>query len=95
MAKIFYCGGSSSRLGILRAIMPLSDLSGVLSEEASNYVGQSFPELKHDSTPCTVIEIMPDEEEAERKPGFYCVEKSPLQFEDALRTVRNGTHSLV
>lgn len=82
-------------MGTLRAVMPLSDLSGVLSEEALNYVGQSFPELKQDSSPCIVIEIVPDEEEADWLPGFYCVEKSPLQFEGALRTVRNNADSLV
>jgi hypothetical protein len=94
MAKIFYCGGSSGQLGMLRAVMPLSDLYGVLSKEASNYVGQSFPELKQDSSPCIVIEIVPDEEEAHWRPGFYRVEKSPLQFEGALRSVRNRADSL-
>jgi hypothetical protein len=32
MAKIFYCGGSSGRLGMLRAVIPVADLSGVLSQ---------------------------------------------------------------
>jgi len=80
---------------MLRAVMPLSDLSAVLSEEALNYVGQSFPELKQDCSPCTVIEIMPDKEKVHWGPGFYCVEKSPLQFAEALRTVRSEANSPV
>ncbi len=80
---------------MLRAVMPRADRSAVLSEEALNYVGQSFPELKQDCSRCTVIEIMPDEEKAHWRPGFYCVEKSPPQFAEALRTVRSGANSPV
>lgn len=86
MAKIFYCG-SSNRLGTLRAIIQLSDLCGVLSREISNYVGQSFPEPKQTTSGYIVIEIMPDEKEANWRPGFYLVENSPIQFEVTLRTV--------
>jgi hypothetical protein len=87
VAKIFYCGGLSGRLGTLRSVTPLSDLSGLLSMETSNYVGQSFPQLRQDSSPCIVIQIAPDEEEEHWRPGFYCVEKSPIQFEATLRTL--------
>ena|SRR5436190_21028174 len=87
MTKIFYCGGSSGRLGTLRAVIPLSDLCGVLCREISTYVGQSFPEPKQSTSGCTVIEIAPDEVEANWRPGFYLLEKSPIQFEPILRTV--------
>jgi len=30
VAKIFYCGGSFGRLGVLRAVMPLSDLKPLM-----------------------------------------------------------------
>jgi len=63
MAKIFYCGGSSGRMGTLRAVIPLADLSAVLCEEIPIYAGPSFPELEEDSAPRTVIELMLDEEE--------------------------------
>ena len=86
MAKIFYCG-SSNRLGTLRAVIQLSDLSGVLSGQTSNYVGQSFPEPKQTTSGYIVIEIVPDEKEANWRPGFYLVENSPIQFEINLRAV--------
>jgi len=89
-AKIFYCGGSSSRLGTLRAVIPLSDLPTILCEVTPNYVGPSFPELEMDSAPCTVIEILPNEEEPDRKAGFYLIEKGPLDFEGSLRTFRKA-----
>lgn len=90
MAKIFYCHGSTNRLGMLRAVMPLSDLSNVLSDETLNYMGLSFPDLKQDSPPCTVIEILPGEEEGSWRPGFYLTEKGPLDFEDSLRTLHKA-----
>lgn len=89
VAKIFYCG-SSNRLGTLRAVVQFSDLSGVLSQEISNYVGQAFPEPKQTTSSYVVIEIMPDEKEANWRPGFYLVENSPIQFEITLRAVCDG-----
>ncbi len=86
MAKIFYCGGSSDRVGILRAVIPFADLGPALVGETLEYVGQLFPELKRDSSPCTVIEIMPEEEEGSWRAGFYLIEKGPLHFEDSLKT---------
>lgn len=85
MAKIFYCGGPSSRLGTLRAVIPLCDLHTILCEVTPSYVGTSFPELEMDSGPCTVVEILPDEEEPDRKTGFYLVDKEPVHFEEGLR----------
>jgi len=90
VAKIFYCGGSSGRLGTLRAVVPLADLKRLMSEEALDYVGQSFPELKQNSSPCTVIEIMADEENGNSIAGFYLIEKTPLHFEDSLRPFRKA-----
>jgi hypothetical protein len=86
MAKIFYCGGSSGRLGVLRAVMPLSDLKPLMSEETLDYAGQSFPGLHEDSTAHTVIEILREEEDGKWKAGFYLLEKKPLHFEDSLRS---------
>lgn len=72
---------------MLRAVTPLADLSDVLSDESLNYMGSSFPDLKQDSAPCTVMEIMPDEEEGSWRAGFYLIEKGPLDFEDSLRSL--------
>jgi hypothetical protein len=46
MAKIFYCGGSSGRLGMLRAVIPVVDLSGVLSSESPKVRGQILPQRR-------------------------------------------------
>jgi len=85
VAKIFYCGGSFGRLGVLRAVMPLSELEPLMFDESLGYVGQFFPEEKEKSSAQTVIEIVPDEEEESWKAGFYLIEKGPLHFEDSLR----------
>jgi len=61
MARIFYCGGSSGRLGILRAVIPVSYLSSVLSADIPKYVGKSFPKMKLTGPSRTVIEVAPDE----------------------------------
>jgi len=84
MAKIFYCGGSSGRMGTLRAVIPLVDLFTALREELPTYAGPSFPELGEDSAPCIVIELMATEEEPEWRPGFYLLKKEPVHFEDGL-----------
>ena len=74
MAKIFYCGGSSGKLGVLRAVMPFSDLKAIMSKETFDYVGQSFPGLKQDTSARTVIEILQAEEDASWRAGFYLTE---------------------
>jgi hypothetical protein len=73
-------------MGTLRAVIPLADLFTVLCEETPIYAGPSFPDLDGNSVPCTVIELMPDEEEPELKAGFYILEKKPVHFEEGLRT---------
>jgi len=94
MAKIFYCSGSS-RMGTLRAVIPLADLFTVLREEIPNYAGPSFPELGEDSAPCTVIELMSDEEEPDWKAGFYLLDKEPVHFEDGLRKFCNAAEGQI
>lgn len=81
MAKIFYCGGLSGRLGMLRAVVPLDDLHSVFSKDSSKYVGKTFPKMKEAAT---VIEIAPDERGL-WKAGFYRATKGPLDFEEQLR----------
>ena len=83
MAKIFYCGGSSGRLGMLRAVISAAELSSVLSKEAK-YLGKSFPKRKQADPQSTIIEVLRDEQ-GEWKAGFYSAAKGPLQFEDHLR----------
>jgi hypothetical protein len=85
VAKIFYCGGSFGRLGVLRAVMPLSDLKPLMFEENLGYVGHLFPEENQKSSAQTVIEIVPGEEDESWNAGFYVIEKAPLPFEDSLR----------
>ncbi len=75
VAKIFYCGGSSGRLGVLRAVMPFSDLRPLMSCGARDYVGQSFPELNHNTPAHAVIEIVQEEADASWNAGFYLFER--------------------
>jgi len=94
VAKIFYCGGPSGRLGVLRAAMPFSDLKPLMSGESRDYVGSSCPELSHNTSAHTVIEIVQEQENVTWKAGFYLFEKTPLHFEDCLQTfckVTNGS----
>src|SRR5215472_5662160 len=86
MAKIFYCGGSSGPLAMLRAVIPVADLSSILSEERPRYVGKSFPRMKQADSSCTVIEVVPDEEQEHWKAGFYQAAKGPLEFEGHLQS---------
>lgn len=86
MAKIFYCGGVSGRLGMLRAVVSVSTLSSFLSNDNAKYVGKSFPE-KEAAASCTLIEIVRDERQKPWKAGFYRATKGPLEFEDHLRSM--------
>jgi hypothetical protein len=88
MAKIFYCGGSSGPLRMLRAVIPVAALSGVLSEESPKYVGKSFPKMKQADSSCTVIEVVPDEEREHWKAGFYRAARGPLEFEGHLQSLQ-------
>lgn len=84
MARIFYYGGMAGRVGTLRAVVPVVDLSGVLSETKSRFIGRSSPRMKREDTECTVIEVLPDEEHGRWKAGFYLIAQLPLEFEDQL-----------
>jgi hypothetical protein len=95
VAKIFYCRGSFGRLGILRAVMPLSDLRPLMFEETLRYVGQFFPEANEKSSAQTVIEIVSDEEDESWKAGFYLIEKGPLHFENSLRKLCKAASSSI
>lgn len=81
MAKIFYCGGLTGRLRMLRAVVPVDDLHNVLSKDSSKYIGKTFPKVKEAGT---VIEVAPDERGL-WKAGFYRAAKGPLEFEEYLR----------
>jgi hypothetical protein len=81
VAKIFYCGGSFGRLGVLRAVMPFSEREPLMFDEFLGYVGQFFPEGQEKLSAQIVIEIAPDEEDESWKAGFYLIEKGPLHFE--------------
>lgn len=95
MCKIFYCGGSAGRLGMLRAVIPLADLAHTLSQADANYAGGAFPQMERESSSCTVIEVSREEEGGQWKAGFYRVEKSPLDFEDYLRALRKTTSEAI
>jgi len=84
VAKIFYCGGLLGRLGMLRAVIPAEGLSEVLARDNSKYVGRSFPNMKRIGPECTVIEVLPGEERAGWRIGFYVVSKGPIEFEGNL-----------
>lgn len=77
-------------MGTLRAVIPLDDLAALLCEENPIYTGPSFPERENDSPSCTVIEIRPREKEGTWTPGFYLIEKGPIDFEGSLRTLRKA-----
>jgi hypothetical protein len=87
VSKVFYCGGSAGSLGVLRAVTPLAALCELLSKETVKYVGDCFPESQGETSPCTVIEITPEEVQTRWRSGFYRVEKGPLEFEELLRSL--------
>jgi hypothetical protein len=91
VANIFYCGGSSGRLGVLRAVMPISDLRPLVSAETRDYLGESFPKLNDDISARTVMEIVQEEQDEGWKTGFYLFEKTPPHFEEALRAFCKAT----
>jgi hypothetical protein len=90
MARIFYCGGSSGRLGILRAVVPLPELEALLRAEELTYLGQLFPDLAEESSALALAEIFADEETESWAAGFYRFGKNPLQFEEIFRA-RHGS----
>ncbi len=77
---------------MLRAVIPLADLADVFSEESPEYLGESFPEMKEASPPCTLIEVVPDEEQRRWRAGFYRAVKGPLDFEEHLQGLRKADY---
>lgn len=72
---------------MLRAVLPVSDLSSFLSNDNAKYVGKSFPKIKEAASSCTLIEIATDERQKPWKAGFYRATKGPLEFESHLRAL--------
>jgi hypothetical protein len=87
MAKIFYCGGMAGRLGMLRAVIPVDELSSVLSTEIPKYVGESFPKMKLAGLQCTLIEVGSGEQYGRWRAGFYRASKGPIEFEGKLQSL--------
>lgn len=87
MAKIFYCGGLSGRLGTLRAVIPISDLSRVLPKENARYVGKSFPKMEQTDPQSIVIEVAVGEEHRHWRVGFYRALKGPSEFDVHLQAL--------
>ena len=75
---------------MLRAVIPLGDVAALLEQEIPIYVGPLFPERENDARSCTVIEIVPREKKGSWRAGFYLIEKTPIAFEDSLRTLRKA-----
>jgi hypothetical protein len=76
VAKIFYCGGSFGRLGVLRAVMPLSDLKPLMFDETLAYVGQSFPGSRTLSANSARLPADPFEARAAANAGAHNVDAS-------------------
>ena len=72
----------------MRAVIPVADLSGIFPEESLKYVGKSFPKMKRADSSCTVIEVVPEEEQEHWKAGFYRAANGPLEFEGHLQSLQ-------
>jgi hypothetical protein len=88
MLKIFYIGGSGSSMGVLRAVLREARFSDIANSELFFYSGLKFPEQSPNGTANTIVEVSAEEGPGACKTGFYSVEKSPLQFEEILKTLR-------
>ena len=69
---------------MLRAVIPVAELSSVLSNDKPKYVGKSFPKMSQTGPVSTVIEVVKDEQ-GQWKAGFYRAAEGPLEFENHLR----------
>jgi hypothetical protein len=88
MLKIFYIGGSGSSTGVLRAVLCEARFSDIASTQKFSYVGAKFPAQRTEGAENTIVEVLSEEGPDATKSGFYSVEKSPLQFELILKTLR-------
>ncbi len=88
MPRIFYLDGTSNNLGMLRAVVPLTELTSLLSKEKPSYLGLCFPRSPKPGAPSTLIEVASDEEQPAWPTGFYRLSTIPLQFQDTLRSLQ-------
>jgi hypothetical protein len=70
---------------MLRAVIPVAELSSLLSTEKPRYVGKLFSKVQPTGPSCTLIEVLSDEKHAQWKTRFYPASKGPHEFEDHLR----------
>jgi hypothetical protein len=87
--RIFYLDGTANSLGMLRAVVPLTELADLLSEEKPSYLGRRFPRSAERCSPSTLIEITADEEQPAWPMGYYRLSIVPLQFEDTLKSIEH------
>jgi hypothetical protein len=87
MLKIFYIGGSGSSTGVLRAVLCEARFSDLASSELFLYRGLKFPEQSLGGSENTIVEVSAEEGPGACQSGFYSIEKSPVQFEEILKTL--------
>jgi hypothetical protein len=89
MPRIFYLDGTANSLGMLRAVVPLTELAALLSQEKPSYLGVRFPRCTERGSPTTLIEITAEEEQPAWPMGYYRLSIVPLQFEDTLKSIEH------
>ena len=86
MIKIFYVGGSASSSGMLRAVLPEAQFSGLPLQHEFTYVGPGFPFQEAGEPPATILEFSGPSSENWQS-GFYKAKHPPVQFEEVLRNL--------
>jgi hypothetical protein len=84
MGKVFYLGGGSHRLGMLRAIVSIEQLNSIVSPGELSYLGPTLPENGL-AGPATVIELSPGEAVEPWATGFSRVNQTPADFDQRLK----------
>jgi hypothetical protein len=87
VSKVFYCGGGAGHVGMLRAVVKLSALIRLMTSLSAKFAGESFPILKEEYPPSTVVEVTPDETQPGWNAGFYRLNSEPVEFEELLRSL--------
>lgn len=88
MLKIFYIGGSGSSMGVLRAVLGEARFADIASTQQFSYNGSKFPEQPIGGAANTVVEVLAEQGPGASQAGYYSIEKSPVQFEEILKTLR-------
>lgn len=88
MLKIFYIGGSGSSMGVLRAVLCEARFADIAGAQQFIYAGSKFPTQPSEGSANTIVEVSSEEGPDACEAGFYSIEKSPLQFEEILKTLR-------